>query len=39
MKLHNANLSPNALRVRAVIFELGLDVEIVDGAHINTEVE
>ena len=30
MKLHNANLSPNALRVRAVIFELGLDVEIVD---------
>ena len=30
MKLYNANLSPNALRVRAVIFELGLDVEIVD---------
>lgn len=30
MKLYNANLSPNALRVRAVIFELGLDVEIID---------
>lgn len=30
MKLYNANLSPNALRVRAVVFELGLDVEIVD---------
>lgn len=30
MKLYNANLSPNALRVRAVIFELGMDVEIID---------
>jgi glutathione S-transferase len=30
MKLYNANLSPNALRVRAVVFELGLDVEIID---------
>ena len=30
MKLYNADLSPNALRVRAVICELGLDVEIVD---------
>jgi glutathione S-transferase len=30
MKLYNANFSPNCLRVRAVIFELGADVEIVD---------
>ncbi len=30
MKLYNANLSPNALRVRAVASELGLDIEIVD---------
>src|SRR6185295_7414491 len=30
MKLFNANFSPNCLRVRAVIFELGADVEIVD---------
>lgn len=30
MKIYNANLSPNALRVRAVVFELGLDAEIVD---------
>jgi glutathione S-transferase len=30
MKLYNAGLSPNALRVRAVIFELGLEVEIID---------
>jgi glutathione S-transferase len=30
MQLYNANLSPNCLRVRAVIFELGLDVEIID---------
>ncbi len=30
MKLYNANFSPNCLRVRAVIFELGADVEIVE---------
>ena len=30
MKLYNANFSPNCLRVRAVIFELDADVEIVD---------
>lgn len=30
MKLFNANFSPNCLRVRAVIFELGADVEIID---------
>jgi glutathione S-transferase len=30
MKLYNAGISPNALRVRAVVFELGLDVEIID---------
>jgi glutathione S-transferase len=30
MKLYNADLSPNCLRVRAVIHELGLDVELVD---------
>src|SRR5512145_2273398 len=30
MKLYNAALSPNAMRVRAVINELGLPVEIVD---------
>lgn len=30
MKLYNADLSPNCLRVRAVIHELGLSVEIVD---------
>ncbi len=30
MELYNANWSPNCLRVRAVIFELDADVEIVD---------
>lgn len=30
MKLHNANLSPNALRVRAVAYELGIDLELVE---------
>jgi glutathione S-transferase len=30
MKLYNANFSPNCLRVRAVIFELNADVEIVE---------
>lgn len=30
MKLYNADLSPNCQRVRAVIFELGLSVEIID---------
>jgi len=30
MKLFNANFSPNCLRVRAVIFELGAGVEIVE---------
>lgn len=30
MKLYNADLSPNCVRVRAVIHELGLPVEIVD---------
>ena len=30
MRLYNANLSPNALRVRAVAFELGIDIEIVE---------
>jgi glutathione S-transferase len=30
MKLYNANFSPNCLRVRAVIFEIGADVEIVE---------
>lgn len=30
MKLYNANLSPNALRVRAVAAELGIELEIVD---------
>ena len=30
MKLYNANFSPNCLRVRAVIFELGANVEIVE---------
>lgn len=30
MRLYNANFSPNCLRVRAVIFELGADVEIVE---------
>lgn len=30
MKLYNANFSPNCLRVRAVIFELAADVEIVE---------
>lgn len=30
MKLYNANLSPNALRARAVAYELGLDIEIVE---------
>jgi glutathione S-transferase len=30
MKLYNADLSPNALRVRAVAFELGIELEMVD---------
>jgi glutathione S-transferase len=30
MKLYNANLSPNALRVRAVANELGIELEIID---------
>ena len=30
MLLYNANLSPNALRVRAVAHELGIELEIVD---------
>jgi glutathione S-transferase len=30
MKLYNADLSPNCLRVRAVIFELGFSVDLVD---------
>lgn len=30
MKLFNADLSPNCIRVRALIFELGLPVDIVD---------
>lgn len=30
MKLYNADPSPNCLRVRAVIYELGLPVELVD---------
>ncbi len=30
MKLYNANFSPNALRTRAVIYELGLEPEIID---------
>jgi len=30
MKLYNADLSPNCVRVRAVIHELGLEVEIID---------
>jgi len=30
MKLYNASLSPNALRVRAVARELGIELEIVD---------
>ena len=30
IKLYNANFSPNCLRVRAVIYELGTAVEIVD---------
>jgi glutathione S-transferase len=30
MKLYNANFSPNCLRVRAVIFEIGANVEIVE---------
>lgn len=30
MKLYNANFSPNCLRVRAVIFELGADVEVIE---------
>ncbi len=29
MKLYNANLSPNALRVRAVANELGIDLDII----------
>lgn len=30
MKLYNADLSPNALRVRAVAFELDIDLDIID---------
>src|SRR5215471_14827272 len=30
MKLYNADLSPNCLRVRAIIYELDLPVELVD---------
>lgn len=30
MRLYNANFSPNALRVRAVASELGIDLEIVE---------
>ncbi len=30
MKLYNANFSPNALRVRAVAFELGINLDIVE---------
>ena len=30
MKLYNANFSPNALRVRAVANELGIDLEIIE---------
>ncbi len=30
MKLYNANFSPNALRVRAVVNELGLELEVID---------
>lgn len=30
MKLYNANFSPNALRVRAVAFELGIDLDIIE---------
>src|SRR5687768_9621275 len=30
MKLYNANLSPNCLRVRVVAFELGIDLELYD---------
>lgn len=30
MKLYNVNLSPNALRVRAVASDLGIDLDIID---------
>ncbi|MEJ0013712.1 MAG: glutathione S-transferase family protein [Bauldia sp.] len=30
MKLYNANSSPNALRVRLVIYELGIEIEKID---------
>ena len=30
MKLYNTDASPNCFRVRAVIYELGLDVELID---------
>ncbi len=30
MKLYNANFSPNALRTRAVVFELGFEPEIIE---------
>ena len=30
MKLYNADLSPNCLRVRAVAFELGIELEMID---------
>ena len=34
MKLYNANLSPNALRVRAVVNELGIALEAVSYTHL-----
>ncbi|OUS05409.1 hypothetical protein A9Q96_11715 [Rhodobacterales bacterium 52_120_T64] len=41
MQLYNANFSPNALRVRAVALELGIDLEIIDvnvfGGETKTE--
>jgi glutathione S-transferase len=37
MKLYNADLSPNCLRVRAVINELGLPVELVDVNLLSRE--
>jgi hypothetical protein len=30
MRLYNGNFSPNALRVRAVIYELGVDIEKIE---------
>jgi len=37
MKLYNADLSPNCLRVRAVINELGLSVELIDVNLLSKE--